>query len=308
MNQAMYALWAQGTWLEDIHAAVSSMTTAEVESAMPHATARVRLDVDFLGFSADDATRVGMIHNCLKCMPFEARVDLKMPSHHLWLLLAQPCRHLGLKDMPQVAFLGLLLGESGQKPLNKRFMLSARRYLGPTSMDTTLAFVMANMGQAARGRVCADPFVGTGSCLIAAAALGAHVLGADIDMRVIKCGKVGCGLAMRALNTASTDIWMDADGWMLMDTHAHHHAHHTVHSWTSVVNRSTCGQTLPTMACPPPSRCCAVTCTGVHGDQGCKRYSTASCAIHPMECGLVGASRSLRSSRHVVVGGVAEVC
>lgn len=36
-----------------------------------------------------------------------------------------------------------------------------------------------------------DPFVGTGSILVAAAHYGAHTLGADIDARVICLGKVG---------------------------------------------------------------------------------------------------------------------
>lgn len=35
-----------------------------------------------------------------------------------------------------------------------------------------------------------DPFVGTGSILVAAAHYGAHTLGADIDARVICLGKV----------------------------------------------------------------------------------------------------------------------
>ena len=34
-----------------------------------------------------------------------------------------------------------------------------------------------------------DPYVGTGSILVAAAHLGAHTLGCDIDMRVIRDGK-----------------------------------------------------------------------------------------------------------------------
>lgn len=34
-----------------------------------------------------------------------------------------------------------------------------------------------------------DPFVGTGSMLVAAAAVGAITLGSDIDMRVIRLGK-----------------------------------------------------------------------------------------------------------------------
>jgi tRNA (guanine10-N2)-methyltransferase len=39
------------------------------------------------------------------------------------------------------------------------------------------------------GHLVMDPYAGTGSILIAAAEFGAQVLGADIDMRVIKHGK-----------------------------------------------------------------------------------------------------------------------
>jgi tRNA (guanine10-N2)-methyltransferase len=35
-----------------------------------------------------------------------------------------------------------------------------------------------------------DPYVGTGSILVAAAARGAYTMGTDIDIRVIKRGKV----------------------------------------------------------------------------------------------------------------------
>lgn len=34
-----------------------------------------------------------------------------------------------------------------------------------------------------------DPFVGTGSILVAAAHFGAHTMGADIDIRVVRDGE-----------------------------------------------------------------------------------------------------------------------
>lgn len=42
-----------------------------------------------------------------------------------------------------------------------------------------------------RGCFVYDPFVGTGSLLVAAAALGATTLGADLDVRVVRDGKRG---------------------------------------------------------------------------------------------------------------------
>jgi len=44
-----------------------------------------------------------------------------------------------------------------------------------------------------RGDLVYDPFVGTGSQLVAAAHLGALTLGADIDVRVLRDGKRGGG-------------------------------------------------------------------------------------------------------------------
>ena len=39
------------------------------------------------------------------------------------------------------------MGAGDRSPLN-RYDLPRRRYLGPTSMDTEMAFLMANIGQA----------------------------------------------------------------------------------------------------------------------------------------------------------------
>ena len=43
--------------------------------------------------------------------------------------------------------------------------------------------------QVRKGQLVFDPFAGTGSILIAAAHLGAHTLGTDIDIRVLRDGK-----------------------------------------------------------------------------------------------------------------------
>lgn len=68
------------------------------------------------------------------------------------------------------------------------YSLSKRACIGPTSMDPELTFVMANMVHAGPGKLVLDPFVGTGSCLVAAAHVGAVTMGADIDWRVVVRG------------------------------------------------------------------------------------------------------------------------
>lgn len=48
-------------------------------------------------------------------------------------------------------------------------------------MDPLLSLIMANLAAVRRHDIVIDPFVGTGSILVAAAALGCQVLGSDID-------------------------------------------------------------------------------------------------------------------------------
>lgn len=48
-------------------------------------------------------------------------------------------------------------------------------------MDAQLSLLMANQAKVKDGDVVLDPFVGTGSLLVAAAQFGGYVLGTDID-------------------------------------------------------------------------------------------------------------------------------
>jgi len=79
------------------------------------------------------------------------------------------------------------------RKLVARCDLKKRAYLGPTSMDCELSLVMANMGLVKAGSVVLDPFVGTGSILVACSSFGAFCFGTDIDVRVLR-GKEGSSL------------------------------------------------------------------------------------------------------------------
>lgn len=48
-------------------------------------------------------------------------------------------------------------------------------------MDPQLSLLMVNQAQITPGDVILDPFVGSGSLLVAAAHFGGYVLGTDID-------------------------------------------------------------------------------------------------------------------------------
>lgn len=60
-----------------------------------------------------------------------------------------------------------------------------------------------------KGDLVYDPFVGTGSLLVAAAACGANTLGADIDIRVVRDGKVGS-------DGENVDVWSNFKSYGLV--------------------------------------------------------------------------------------------
>lgn len=95
---------------------------------------------------------------------------------------------------PQRVFFCRVVVPTTARALIKELDLKKREYLGPTSMDTELSLIMANMGHVRPGTVVLDPFVGTGSILLACAKFGGFCFGADIDIRVLR-GKAGKNVA-----------------------------------------------------------------------------------------------------------------
>jgi tRNA (guanine10-N2)-methyltransferase len=91
---------------------------------------------------------------------------------------------------PLATYFGRTIGEEGRKKKGRggveEFSLKKRAYIGPTSMDAELSFVMTNLGFVGSSSIVFDPFVGTGSILLSSACRGAYCVGSDIDIRVLK--------------------------------------------------------------------------------------------------------------------------
>ncbi|XP_057594210.1 tRNA (guanine(10)-N2)-methyltransferase homolog isoform X6 [Hippopotamus amphibius kiboko] len=81
----------------------------------------------------------------------------------------------------------------GQRELIESYSVKKRHFIGNTSMDAGLSFIMANHGKVKENDIVFDPFVGTGGLLIASAHFGAYVYGTDIDYNTIH----GLGKASR---------------------------------------------------------------------------------------------------------------
>lgn len=107
----------------------------------------------------------------------QGRVNLKSPDIKFWLMETDDYgANNGLPPIVEKRiFFGREIGGADRKLL-PTYQLKSRTYLGPTAMDAEIAFLMANQALATPGKIVYDPFVGTGSILIAAAHYGATTM------------------------------------------------------------------------------------------------------------------------------------
>lgn len=186
--KGLYELWGEGSSDEELEEAIKSYPD---ERKLPYLTSEntFKITVDSFGKIMSFQEQNDRIRG-LSYIPFKGRVNLRNPDHKFWLIETDDygCNN----GLPPVVgkriFFGREVGAADRKLL-PTYQLKSRTYLGPTAMDAEVAFLMANQAQAKPGKLVYDPFVGTGSILIAAAHFGAMTMGADIDIRVVRDGR-----------------------------------------------------------------------------------------------------------------------
>lgn len=115
-------------------------------------------------------------------LQFAGNVNLNNPKLRFWVI----------RDLNGTFYFGKEAAKAKERTrFYSKYNLNQREYLGPTSTDNELAFLMVNEGLVQAGSLVLDPFVGTGSILVAASHFGALCYGSDIDMRVLKGLSVG---------------------------------------------------------------------------------------------------------------------
>ncbi|KAL0881365.1 hypothetical protein ABMA27_001242 [Loxostege sticticalis] len=117
-------------------------------------------------------------------LPMEGAVKLKKPDVTLSYLEFYGDDPNNVPEEPYDLFFGRWIAD-GQRDVIQFHSLKKRQFIGNTSMDAQLALVMANQARVAPGDLVLDPFVGSGSLLVAAAHFGGYVWGSDIDFMMI---------------------------------------------------------------------------------------------------------------------------
>jgi tRNA (guanine10-N2)-methyltransferase len=181
--------WAEADTLEDLLEAVRQYPQ-ELKAPFQQESESFKFIIEAWGKTISLEERISIINKFVEPTAFQGRVDLQHPQHQFWIVWVDADFITeGIPKLPGRWYFGRQISLGGDRSILQRYALPNRKYLGPTSMDPELAFLMAIQGGARKGSIAMDPFVGTGSVLVACAHYGAYTLGVDIDARVIKLGK-----------------------------------------------------------------------------------------------------------------------
>lgn len=204
----IYTLWSKG---DSIEALVTNMKHLPLNALFPHlndASLSWSISIDTLFKSFTPEEQAACREN-FKFMDIAGPIKLDSPDISLHLILDhqnETTCELQNDDNEAVTtpnngtnklikhhyilkscyFGELVASNIIPRELIKKYDLKKRLYLGPTSLDTTLTFLIANFCNVKKGDFVLDPFVGTGSILIAMAHYGAICYGLDIDIRVLR--------------------------------------------------------------------------------------------------------------------------
>ncbi|KAL3279515.1 hypothetical protein HHI36_017024 [Cryptolaemus montrouzieri] len=171
-------LWADSVTIEDLHSQLKQYPKQFYERYFsPDETFKIELETFCRHLTQEEKVRkIEEFHY----LPVQGSVKLKDP--HVCL---QYIEYYGTDPNkpplhPYCVFFGRWVS-NGLRQLIRTFSLKSRKFIGNTSMDPQLALLMANQAKIAKGDIILDPFVGSGSLLVAAAQFGGYVLGTDID-------------------------------------------------------------------------------------------------------------------------------
>ncbi|MEE6475606.1 hypothetical protein FKM82_010813 [Ascaphus truei] len=128
----------------------------------------------------------------LEFLPFKGKVNLQNAQHIFYILEDYGPDPNNPPEAPLQIYFGRWIAD-GQRELINSYSVKKRHFIGNTSMDAGLSFIMANHARVKPNDVVFDPFVGTGGLLVSCAHFGAYVCGTEIDYNTVH----GLGKASR---------------------------------------------------------------------------------------------------------------
>jgi len=175
-------LWVQGESYDEFHNALKALPHSDYP-ALSDSSTTFKVNVETFMKKTSVKERIQLIET-MDYLPIAGEVSLNNPGREFSYLEFWGLRPNEIRDQtpdnPFNIFFGLKIGE-GQRHLITKQSIKTRKFIGNTTMDPQLSLLMANLGMVEEGRLVLDPFVGTGSLLLAAAEFKGFVFGGDID-------------------------------------------------------------------------------------------------------------------------------
>jgi tRNA (guanine10-N2)-methyltransferase len=150
------------------------------------------VSVEVYGSSLTQKEKSERIFRVLSVLTKRVKVDLKNPTLNLFIFEQMRSRNNVHNELVRV-FFGAEVARNCNT-LQADYSLKERKFLNTTTMDPCLSFVMANQALCRRGSLVFDPFVGSGSVLVACAHFGAVCAGSDYDPRVFNDAETGLSI------------------------------------------------------------------------------------------------------------------
>ncbi|XP_030758341.1 tRNA (guanine(10)-N2)-methyltransferase homolog [Sitophilus oryzae] len=170
-------LWGHEPSLEKLHNTLHAKAEMLASYFPPNKSFKIEVETFCRHFTLQE--KVEKIET-FSYLPLQGEVNLKSPDIRLYYIEYYGTKALEPPELPYDVFFGRWVAD-GLRQLSKKLSLKTRKFIGNTSMDPQLSLLMANQAQIHDGDIVLDPFVGSGSLLVAAAQFGAYVFGSDID-------------------------------------------------------------------------------------------------------------------------------
>ncbi|AWO96954.1 putative tRNA (guanine(10)-N2)-methyltransferase -like isoform 2 [Scophthalmus maximus] len=156
--KSAFELWGHGQTHSELRTSLLKYPSENMSPFM-HKESTYRINVYTFNKTLEFTDRIKRI-DALEYLPFEGTVSLKSPQHIFCLLEDYGTEPNNIPEHPLYIYFGRWIAD-GQRELIRSHSVKNRHFIGNTSMDAGLSFLMANHAKVKENDLVFDPFVGT---------------------------------------------------------------------------------------------------------------------------------------------------
>ncbi|XP_018419306.1 PREDICTED: tRNA (guanine(10)-N2)-methyltransferase homolog [Nanorana parkeri] len=176
--KSLFELWGHGRSLTELQQSIQGYPLERMAPYLqPNST--YKISIHCFNKTVTQKEKLEKI-DAMEFIPFKGRVSLQNAEHIFYVLEDYGPDPNTAPDIPLQIYFGRWIAD-GQRELINSYSVKKRHFIGNTSMDAGLSFIMANHARVKPDDLVFDPFVGTGGLLVPCAHFGAYVCGTEID-------------------------------------------------------------------------------------------------------------------------------